>query len=73
MVALDEERLRAKGAAIAALDERTKQKEDELSEIHGRAHGTLGKPKPVAVCACGAEIYDGAKFCGRRGKKLDHI
>ena len=71
--ALDEERLRDRSAAIAALDEQIKQKEAELTEIHGRAQEALGKPKPVAVCACGAEVYEGTKFCGKCGKKVELI
>ncbi len=69
--AFDEDRLRTKGAAIAALDQQIKHKEIELTEIHAKAQEALGKPKPVAICSCGAEIYEGTKFCGRCGKRVD--
>jgi hypothetical protein len=69
--ALDEERLRAKSAAIAALDDQIKQKEKELMETHAKAQEALGKPKPIAMCACGAELFEGAKFCGKCGKKVE--
>lgn len=69
--ALDEDRLRAKSAAIAALDEEIRQKEDERIEIHGRAQEALGKPKSVAICSCGAGIYEGTKFCGKCGKRVE--
>jgi len=71
--ALDEDRLRSRSAAISALDEQIQKKEDELTEIHGRAQEALGKPKPVAICDCGAEIYEGAKFCGKCGRKTEFI
>ena len=71
--ALDEDRLRAMSAAIAALDEQIKKKEDELTEIHSRAQEALGKPKCNAICDCGAEIYEGTKFCGKCGKRVELI
>lgn len=71
--ALDEDRLRVRSAAIAALDEQIRKKEEELTEIHGKAQEALGKPKPVAICDCGAEIYEGTKFCGKCGKKTELI
>jgi len=70
---LDEERLRAKSAAIAALDDQIKQKEQELEEIHAEAQEALGKPKAIGVCACGAEIHESAKFCNKCGKKVRPI
>jgi NADH pyrophosphatase NudC (nudix superfamily) len=71
--ALDEERLRAKSAAIAALDDQIKQKESELMEIHAKAQEALGKPKPIGICACGAELFEGTKFCGKCGKKVEPV
>lgn len=65
--AFDEERLRDKSAFISALDEQIKQKKSELTEIHTKAQEALGKPKVVATCACGAEIHEGTKFCGKCG------
>jgi NADH pyrophosphatase NudC (nudix superfamily) len=65
----NEERLRAKCAAIKGLDTQIGEKEDELREIHSRAELALGKPKPIAVCACGTEIHGGAKFCGTCGRE----
>lgn len=71
--ALDEERLRAKSATISALEEQVKQKEADLVEIHTKAQEALGRSMPIAVCDCGAEIHEGAKFCGKCGKKLQLI
>ncbi len=68
--AFDEDRLRTKSAAIGALDQQIKQKEIELTEIHVKAQEALGKPKPVAICACGAEIYEDTKFCGKCGARV---
>ena len=69
--AVDEERLRTKSAAITALDVQIKQKESELTEIHAKAQEALGKPRPVAICSCGGEIREGAKFCSKCGKKVE--
>jgi len=69
--AFDEERLRSKSAAIATLDDQIKQKEKELMEIHAKAQEALGKPKPIAICSCGAEIYEGTKFCGKCGARVE--
>lgn len=62
---LDQERLRSKSAAITSLDEQIKKKESELIEVHAKAREDLGRPKPIAVCSCGAEVFEGAKFCGK--------
>lgn len=69
----DEERLKTKCAAVAALDGQIKQKEEELKEVHLKAQEALGKPKPIAVCTCGEEIYESTKFCGKCGKKVEPI
>ena len=68
--AFDEERLDAKSAAIAALDEQIEQKEKEVIETRAKAQEALGKPRPVAVCSCGAELYEGTKFCGKCGARV---
>jgi NADH pyrophosphatase NudC (nudix superfamily) len=67
----DEVRLRAKSGSVAALDEQVKQKETELAEAHAKAQEALGKPKSVGTCSCGAEIHEGAKFCGKCGAKVE--
>jgi hypothetical protein len=67
----DEERLKTKCSAVAALDDQIKQKEEELREVHLKAEEALGKPKAITVCTCGETIYEGTKFCGKCGKELD--
>lgn len=71
--AFDEERIKGKCEVIVGLDSQTKDKEEELKQIHLKAEEALGKPKAVGICGCGAEIYDGTKFCGRCGKKVEEI
>jgi len=65
--AFDEDRLRIKFSAIAVMDEQVEQREKELAEVHAKAQEALGKPKPIAVCSCGVELYGGARFCGGCG------
>jgi NADH pyrophosphatase NudC (nudix superfamily) len=66
----DEEGLKTKCPAIAALDGEIKSKEQELKEVHMKAQEALGKPKPIGICTCGEEIYESTKFCGKCGKKV---
>lgn len=66
----DEARLQSKCKAIGAVDEAIRQKEQDLAGIHARAEEALGRPKPIGVCACGAEFYEKIKFCGKCGAKL---
>lgn len=66
----DEERLKNKCEAVRALDAQVKDKEEELRRIHLEAQKVLGNPMIIARCDCGVEIYEGSKFCGKCGKKV---
>jgi len=66
----DEERVKTKCSAVAAVDDQIRQKEEELKEVHLKAQEALGRPKPITVCACGEAIYEGTKFCGKCGMKV---
>jgi predicted polyphosphate/ATP-dependent NAD kinase len=68
---IDQERLKAKCSAIAAVDSEIKQKQEELREVHLKAQQALGRPKPLKVCDCGEAIYEGTKFCGKCGKRVE--
>ncbi len=69
----DEERAKEKCEGIRGLDSQIKEKEKELNQIHLQTEEALGKPKAVAICDCRAEIYEGAKFCGKCGKRVEDI
>ena len=69
----DEERFKGKCEAIAGIDRQIKEKEEELRQIHCKAEEALGRPKAIGICDCGAEIYEGVKFCGKCGKKVQEI
>ena len=66
----DLDRIKARCSNVASLDEQIKKKEAELRESHIRAEEALGKPKPIVVCQCGGDIYEGTKFCGKCGMKV---
>jgi len=66
----DEERIKSKCAAIEGLDFKIAECEEELRRVHEKAQEVLGKPKIVSVCACGTEISEGTKFCGKCGIKV---
>jgi hypothetical protein len=69
----DEERVKGKCSGVAAVEDQITQKEEELREVHLKAQEALGKPKPITVCTCGEAVYEGTKFCGRCGKKVEAI
>jgi len=68
-----QDRIKARCAAVKALDDEIKLKEEELKEVHAKAAAALGKPKMVATCECGAEVQEGTKFCGKCGKKMEDV
>jgi len=69
------ERIRAKCEKVAALDQRIREKEEEIRRVHLKAQEALGGgPKEaLAVCDCGVPIYEGIKFCGGCGKRAEEI
>lgn len=66
----DEVRIKEKCAQIAEIDRQLEARREELKEVHIKAQEALGRPVTVGMCECGATIVQGAKFCGRCGKKL---
>lgn len=69
----DMEKIKEKCKNIKELNSQIKEKEEELRQIHLVAQEALGKPRAVSICECGAEIYEGAKFCGKCGKKVETL
>ncbi len=67
--AFDMERVREKCAAAGGLDERIRGLEEAIRELHAKSEEALGKKK-AAACECGADIPEGAKFCGKCGKPV---
>lgn len=69
---LGTERIQAKCGSLAALDQRIREKEEEIHQVQLRAQEALGKTvvPSVGVCECGAPVYEGAKFCGGCGKEV---
>ena len=67
----DEARVREKAAVVAAVDDHIKQKEAEVEDVHVKAQEAMGKPRMAGVCACGAELPVGAKFCGKCGRQIE--
>lgn len=67
----DEAKIRNKCEEIAALEKEIKEKEKELESIHQKAQEALKDYKPTALCDCGAAIYEGDKFCGKCGRKVE--
>lgn len=69
------ERIRANCAALAELDQKIRDKEGEIHQVQIKAQEALGRTMAasVGVCDCGTPIYEGTKFCGGCGKKVEEI
>lgn len=67
----DEARVREQCSAVVAVDGQIKEKEAEVEVVHVKAQEAMGKPRMSGVCACGAELPVGAKFCGKCGRQIE--
>jgi hypothetical protein len=66
------ERVQTKCEKVASLDQKLREKAEEIYWVHIKAQEALGAPAlPVAVCACGAPVHEGTKFCGGCGKPVE--
>jgi len=68
---LDMERVREKCRAVAGLDARIGEMEESVRNLHLKSEEILGKRRAPPPCSCGADIPDGAKFCGKCGKPVE--
>ncbi len=68
--AFDMERVREKCREVAGIDERIRDLEEAVRNVHLKAEEALGKKAAAAPCSCGAEIPEGSKFCGKCGKPV---
>jgi DNA-directed RNA polymerase subunit RPC12/RpoP len=68
-------RVRVKCSALAALDQKIRDKQDEIRQVQLKAQEALGRTPPpsLGVCVCGVPVYEGTKFCGGCGKNVDEI
>lgn len=73
----NEETLRSKCTEISGVEDEIEGMQEELRVVHLNAQKELGnlkklaKPMVIGKCECGAELYAGAKFCGRCFKKIE--
>jgi hypothetical protein len=72
-----EDTVSARCANIDKIESEIEECREELRHVHLNARKALGsvmalsKPRVAAFCDCGAEIYEGAGYCGQCFKKLD--
>ncbi len=64
---LELERVREKCREIGGLDERIRELEDAVRNVHLKSEEALGKRAAAGRCSCGAEVPEGSKFCGKCG------
>lgn len=67
---LDEARLREKSEAIATLEAKIKVNEEQIRAIQVSTEEVMrgAGPRLSGQCSCGANLLEGAKFCGGCGK-----
>lgn len=71
----ERERVHAKCESLAALDQKIREREEEVRQVQLRAQEVLSNLSGSAVgaCDCGTLIYGAAKFCGGCGKSVQEI
>ena len=69
---LDEARLQEKSSAIATLEAGLKAREEQIRAIQLKTEEIMGTagPQRIGQCICGADLLEGAKFCGGCGKPV---
>jgi hypothetical protein len=66
----DEEKVKEMCDLMKAIDNQIKEKEGEIIKISDRIKESILRLKLIPTCDCGAELYEGIKFCYQCGKKL---
>ena len=73
---INQETIKNKCADIESIEKEIEKCEKELELIHLNADKALGsvkalvKPNVVAVCECGADIFEGSQYCAQCSKKV---
>lgn len=73
------ESIQARCAEIERIEGEIEDWEEKLRLVHLNARKALGsvralaKPRVVAVCECGAEVFEGTRFCGKCFKKIENF
>lgn len=74
---LDQEqgRVHEKCTALVTVDQKIREKEEEIRQVQLRAQQALGKSAtpPVTQCKCSADLYEGTKFCASCGKPVEDV
>jgi ribosomal protein L40E len=66
----DEEYIKEKCEAITEIDREATEIEAQLVQIYLKAKESIQSLKAIALCDCGAELYEDANFCSKCGKKV---
>lgn len=74
---VNQEAIENRCADIESIEKEIEKCEQELELVHINADKELGsvkalvKPKVVATCECGAQIFEGAQYCAQCSKKVE--
>jgi NADH pyrophosphatase NudC (nudix superfamily) len=66
---LSEERIRDRCEGVGRLDDRIREKEEELRRLHQRTQEAIGHPRAAGTCVCGAKLYEEMRYCPNCGRK----
>jgi ribosomal protein L40E len=69
----DQENINKKCEAIREIDNQVTEREDKLLQIFEKVKESILRLKTIALCDCGAELYEGIRFCYQCGKKVEKI
>jgi uncharacterized protein (UPF0335 family) len=69
----DEENIKKTCETIREIDNQVREREDQLLQIFEKVKESVLKLKTLAPCDCGAELYEGVKFCYQCGKKVEKV
>jgi ribosomal protein L40E len=67
----EEDKVKETCELIKEIDSQLKEKEGELIQISNKVRESILRLKTIASCDCGAELYEGIKFCYQCGKKVE--
>lgn len=66
----DTERIKRKCEFLTRIDSQIQETLEEIKKIQIKSQEALGKPKIIIICDCGADIFEGVRFCTKCGKKV---
>ena len=67
----DDEKIKKNCESIREIDSQIKESEEILQQIFEKVKESILRLKTIAFCDCGAELFEGVKFCYQCGKRVE--